>query len=261
MRRLWILVALALLVSAAGLVRAQDLDGMAIMKKVADREESKSSETETKMILVDNRGQQRERSLIVRAKQINKRDHVMTTFLSPPDVRGVKFLVIENPTGDDDQRIYLPAIKRARRISSSQKSGSFMGSQFSYEDLQSQDPEKYKHQRMADMQMAGHDCYVVQSVPLDPSDTQYSKAIWWVRKDAWVPIRAELYDKKGNLFKVLEVQELEKQPDGTWLTKLTKMSDVQQRKVTIMQIIKYQANVQIKDSVFTERFLTDESQE
>lgn len=261
MRRLWLLVALALLVSLAGFARAQELDGMAIMKKVADRDESNSSLTETKMILVDNRGQQRERKLLLRTKRIKNRDHVVTTFISPPDVRGVKFLVIENPTGDDDQRIYLPAIKRTRRISSSQKSGSFMGSQFSYEDLQSQDPAKFKHQRMADMPLNGQDCYVVQSTPLDVSDTQYSKSIWWVRKDAWVPIRAEFYDKKGNLFKVLEVQKLEKMPDGTWLTKLMKMSDVQARKVTIMQIIRHQANAPIKDSVFTERFLTDESQE
>jgi len=260
MRRYLIAGAIVLML-LAGLAVAQDLDGEAIVKKMTNRSESDTTISETKMIIVDADGNKRERKLLTRAKKIDGRGHIVTTFLAPPDVRGVKFLVIENPDGDDDQRIYLPALRRVRRITSSNKTDSFMGSTFSYADLQSYKSEDGTHTRKADMKLNGHDCFVVESIPKPETDTQYSKLIYWVRKDNFVPIRGEFYDKQGKLFKVLEVLKVEKLPDGTWLTKLTKMSDVQARRVTVLEIMTYKINEPIEDFYFTERFLKDESRE
>jgi len=212
-------------------------------------------------LLVDADGTKRERQLRTRTKKVNGLNRIVTTFLSPPDVRGVKFLVIEKKNEDDDQLHYLPALKRVRRITSSSKSDSFMGSTFSYADPQSHDPEKGNHERLKDMVLAGQDCYVVKTIPKNPADYEYSRLVYWVRKDNFMPVRGEFYDKDGKLLKVLEVLKLEKKPDGTWMTTLTKMSNVQKRNVTVLEIMNYQVDVAIEDFYFTERFLKDESQE
>jgi outer membrane lipoprotein-sorting protein len=136
-----------------------------------------------------------------------------------------------------------------------------MGSTFSYGDLQIRDPEEGKHTRLKDMVLGGQPCYVVQTVPKNMNDSDYGKLIFWVRKDNFIPIRGEFYNKDNKLWKVLEIFNLEQKPDGTWVARQTKMSDVIARKVTVMEILKYQINVTIEDSVFTDRFLSDESQE
>lgn len=261
MKRYTLITLLICVAILAGYALAEELDGEAIIKKMADREESISTITESQMTIVDAQGNQRVRRLRTRAKKVDNRNHVVTTFLSPPDVRGVKFLVIENPDGDDTQRIYLPALRRVRRITASSRGDSFMGSTFSYADLQSHDPDKGKHKRLADMALNGQDCYVVQTIPKDPDDTDYGRLVYWVRKDNFMPIRGEFYNKDGKLWKVLEILKLEKKADGTWLTKQTKMSDVISRRVTVIEIINYQIDVPIDDSYYTDRFLSDETQE
>ena len=264
MRSHLLIATLILLAAVAAYAWADDLSGDDIVKKMSNRAVSNTTISESKMTVVETNGTsgiQRVRNMRTRAKKINNLNHVVTTFLAPPDVRGVKFLVIENPSGENEQRIYLPAMRRVRRITAANRNESSMGSTFSYADLQIRNPDEAKHSRLKDMVLAGQDCYVVQSIPKNPTDTDYSKLIYWVRKDNFLPIRGEFYNKEGKLWKVLEVFGVEKKPDGTWVAKQTKMSDVINRRVTLMEILSYQVNVAIDDGVFTDRFLSDESQE
>jgi outer membrane lipoprotein-sorting protein len=246
----------------AALAWAEDLDGPAIVKKMAKANESQSSIAKAKMTIVDKNGAQRVRDLKLYTKLINGVRNAVTVFLSPPDVRGVKFLVIENKTGgDDDQRIYLPEQKRVRRITTSNKSSAFMGSTFAYADLQTPNAEKGKHKRLDDAKMAGFDCYVIESTPKKEDDYIYSRLIYWVRKDNFLPVRADFYDKKGQPWKVMEVGEHLQRADGTWYAKSTKMTNVQDRSSTTLDSGEQQINVPVADDVFTERFLSDESAE
>ncbi len=261
MRACLLIVVIVAGLFAVGVVFAEELDGQAIVEKMADQNESKSAETTAKMIIIDKHGKQRVRELLMRTKEKNGLRHTSTTFLAPPDLRGSKFLVIERKDADDDQRIYLPALKRVRRITSSNKSGSFMGSTFAYADLQTHDAKKGVHTRLADATVDGQDCYVVESVPKNPDDYVYSKLIYWVRKDNFLPIKGEFYDKKGTLWKRLEVSEIEQRNDGTWIGRKTKMNDLKKGTATVLELGEYKLNVKIDDAYFTERFLKDETME
>jgi len=259
-RRLLLLVGIVLLCCFA-FALAQELDGRAIVKKMSKANESKSSFTKAKMILVDKNGGWRTRNITIRSKLINDLRNTVTVFLAPPDVAGVKFLVQEQKGADDDQRIYLPEQKRVRRITTSNQSSSFMGSTFSYADLQSQNPDKGAHKRLNDMPMGSYDCYVVETTPKKEDDYIYGRLIYWVRKDNFLPVRGDFYDKKGQPWKVLEVSQHEQRPDGTWYAKQTKMTNVQDHTVTTIEVSEYKIDLPIDDSYFTERFLSDESQQ
>lgn len=259
-KRLALVAAIAALFCAWPTLAAE-LDGYGIIQKMEERNQSTSAVTNAKMIIMDNKGSQRVRELIMRTKEKNGLRHVVTTFLAPPEVRGSKFMVIEKKDADDDQRIYLPALKRVRRITSSNKAGSFMGSTFAYADLQSHDPDTGTHQRLADATVDGQDCYVVESTPNKPDDFIYSKFTYWVRKDNFLPIKGEFFDKKGHLWKRLTVANIEQRSDGTWIAKKTTMHDVQKGTSTVLELVDYQLDVKINDDYFSDRFLTDESLE
>jgi outer membrane lipoprotein-sorting protein len=256
-----LMIATLILGLLGGLALAAELDGKGIVDKMADQTMSQSGVTDAKMIIIDKNGNQRIREMRMRTKEKNGLRNVVTTFLAPPDVRGTKFLVIEKKDSDDDQRIYLPALKRARKITSSNKGGSFMGSTFSYADLQSHDADQGTHTRLPDAEIDGHAVYVVETVPNAADDEIYSKLVYWVRQDNFLPIKGEFYDKKGKLWKRLEVSEVEQRSDGTWIAKKTKMADVQKGTATILELGDYEIGSKIDDAYFTERFLTDETME
>ena len=261
MRARFTLLFLLFFAGLTALVLAAEPDAATIIKKMTEANQSQAAVSKAKMILIDKSGGQRVRDLLTRTKLINGVRNTVTTFLSPPDVKGVKFLVVETKNTDDNQRLYLPAMKRVRRITSANKSGSFMGSTFSYADLQAVDPDKGTHKRLADATVDGASCYVIESIPKKDGDSIYGRMINWVRKDNYFPIRGQFFDKKGVLWKTLEVGQLEQRADGTWMARRSKMSDVQAGTATIMELGEYQLNVKLDDQFFTERFLSDESQQ
>ena len=212
-----------------------------------------------KMTIYSKSGQTRERTLRARMKKENGLSRSVITFEEPADVRAVKFLVIENKDRDDDQMLYLSSIKRVRRIASSQRSGSFMGTDFSYNDLSSHDPDKGKHKLLPAETVDGKECYVVESIPNDPEDYGYGRAVWWVRKDNLVALKADLYDKSLALQKKMSASNLEEYKPGKWLAKKIEMKNVQKGTHTLIDIVKYKADANIPDDYFTERFLKDEA--
>ena len=252
-------IALCLLFLFSTFAVAQDLTGKQIVEKMRDREEAKTTIMQVKMTIFDKHGDQRVRSVINRMKDYSTGGKTAVTFIKPDDVKGTKFLVVENKKGDDDQLLYMPALKKVRRISSQQKSGKFMGTDFSYADLQSHDPDKGAHEKLGEEAVDGNDCYKVRTTPNDPDDYEYSKIIYWVRKDNFIPVKGEFYDKKGELLKVLTVSGMEKDAKGHWVVKDTVMKNVQKGTSTRMEILQHKTDTDIADDYFTERFLTDET--
>ena len=256
--KIMIIIIYALL-SAAGISVAQELTGKQIVEKMRDRGASDSIIMQVRMTITDRRGDNRVRSIISRMKDSKTGGKTVVTFVKPDDVKGTKFLVIENKTGDDNQFLFMPALGKVRRISSKQKSGKFMGTDFSYSDLQSHDPDKGTHTRLDDENLDGNDCYKVQTVPNNPDDYEYSKMIYWVRKDNDIPIKGEFYEDSGELLKVLTITKIEKNKDGQWVIKDSFMKNVQKGTSTRMEVIQYQTDIKLGDDFFTERFLKDES--
>ena len=248
---------LAVLLCLSFAVGAYAVTGTEIVQKVHDRDDGDSAASETTMILINDKGQEKERTIRMISKDYGDLSKSMIRFLAPADVKGTGFLVWENADRDDDQFLYLPALKQdPRRIASSEKSSRFMGTEFTYEDMENRKVEKDTHTYLNDEEVDGHLCHVVESVPKEGEESQYGKFISWVRPDIWIPIRIEFYDENMELLKILTVSEIE-QIDGIWTTIESTMDNVQEGRKTILRVGEVQYNLDIPDDYFTERYLKE----
>ncbi|MGC9312376.1 MAG: outer membrane lipoprotein-sorting protein [Sediminispirochaetaceae bacterium] len=231
------------------------LDGSAIIENAYNLPTGETSHSLVEMKLIDEGGEVHSRVVenwsMESAAGTNSN---VIVFHSPATVKDTRFLSIENTNRDDDQWIYLPALGRVRRIAASEGDSSFMGTDFTYNDMQSREVYEDNHTLLREERFEEWDCYVVESIPKDPSSTQYSRRIQWIIKDTWMPVKGELYDKDGELLKVLSVRRLER-VQGFWTAIDTTMENVQTGHSTELNIKKLVYNQDIPDSLFTVNFL------
>lgn len=233
-----------------------DDKGREIMEKVKEVRKVKSIRSRWRMTLIDGRKKEtRERELITLAKEEKGLSKSITKFLKPDDVAGTGFLQIEEKEGKSVQYLYIPAIKKERRIPEGERSGRFMGSDFTYEDMEVRDISRDTHNYLRDEKINGIDTYVVESIPVDPRSSQYSKVISWIRKDNFVPVKLEFYDKHGDHFKTLTAQKVELIGEQ-WLVTHSVMEDYKREHKTIMELIEVEVNIPIDDSKFSIRALS-----
>ncbi|MCP4906388.1 MAG: outer membrane lipoprotein-sorting protein [bacterium] len=207
---------------------ADDPKARTIMVRVDERDDGDDQTSNLQMVLIDKRGKQRVRELRSFSKDKGEDTNSMMFFLSPADVQDTGFLTYDydDPDRDDDQWLYLPALKKTKRIASSDKSGSFMGSDFSYADMTDRPLEKYDYQLLQESEVGGHPVWVIQATPIDEDEideTGYTKSIQFIRKDIDVAIRTKIWVKKGKRNKYMEVQEIE-QIDGIWVPTVMTMT-------------------------------------
>ncbi len=129
-------------------------------------------------------------------------DKTLIVFDQPKDVKGTALLSYSHKTGSDDQWLYLPALKRVKRIASKNKSGPFMGSEFAYEDLSSQEIEKYTYKHIQDDQLNDRAVFLIERNPVDPN-SGYSYQRVWIDQERYIPLQIEYYDRKQSLLKTL----------------------------------------------------------
>ena len=207
---------------------ADDPKAREIMTAVDAREDGDNQTSNMQMVLIDKRGKQRVRELRSFRKDKDPDELSMMFFLSPADVEDTGFLTydFDDADRDDDQWLYLPALKKTKRIASSDKSGSFMGSDFSYADMTDRPLEKYEYQLLKEGELDGHPVWIIQSTPIDDDEideTGYTKSVQFVRKDNYVVIQAKIWVKKGKRNKYMKVEELE-QIDGIWVPTVMTMT-------------------------------------
>ena len=153
----------------------------------------------TKMVLTNSKGKTRTNTMVSRSMDSNKKQIIW--FLEPKDDKGVAFLKIEHDEKDDEMRMWLPAFKKVRRISSKKKGDSFMGSDLSYEDLSSRDLDENDYNRLDDEIIESKDCYVVEIIPRKEAKSSYSRHKSWIEKSTLMLVQEESYDKRGVLKK------------------------------------------------------------
>ncbi len=173
--------------------------GLEIAKMVDEKPTPKDMSSKTRMVLTNAKGKTRINEMASRSMDGNKKQIIW--FLEPKDDRGVSFLKIEHNDSDDEMRMWLPAFKKVRRISSKKKSDSFMGSDMSYEDLTNRNLNENNYNRLDDENVNGVDCYVLEIIPKKDAKSSYSKHISWIAKDGLFSVKEESYDKRGKLFK------------------------------------------------------------
>ena len=207
--------------------------------------------TDTVMILRNRLGQENRRQL--RNKILEKEhdgDKSLTLFDSPGDVRGTILLTFSHKVGDDDQWLYLPALKRVKRISASNKSGAFMGSEFAFEDLGSREVEKYGHRYLKSEMLDERECYVLEQVPLNKKNSGYSRIISWLDKTTYRLIREEYYDQKQRLLKTLFCREYQQYLGFLWKAHRLEMVNHQNGKQTDLLFSNFQFRVGLSDADF-----------
>lgn len=191
------------------------------------------TQAEMTMILRNSQGETSERKMRLKSFEVqDDGDKGLTIFDEPKDVSGTAFLSFSHNTKPDDQWLYLPALKRVKRISSRNKSGPFMGSEFAYEDMGSFEPEKYEFTYLRDEPCAQDmTCHVVESDPVDKF-SGYTRQISWIDTEHMRAVKTEYYDRKNTLLKTLELSEWKLYKDKFWRAHKLDMQNHQNGKST-----------------------------
>lgn len=186
------------------------------------------------MILRNRQGDESTRRIRVRTLEVEgDGDKSLTIFDSPRDVKGTAFLSYTHATQPDDQWLYLPALKRVKRIASANKSGPFMGSEFAYEDLTSQEIEKYSYKWLRDEALDERDTYVIERYPAYKY-SGYTRQVAWVDKEMYQALKVEFYDRKNAPLKTLVARDYKRYLDQYWRPDRMDMENHQTGKSTTL---------------------------
>jgi outer membrane lipoprotein-sorting protein len=252
----------ALLTAPAGSAApAQQPSAKEIMERNFFVSKVSSLRIESTMVLVNARGQERIRRNTAMFKlQPNGIDSkIVIQFSAPADITGTAVLQVEHADGEDDLWIYLPALKKSRRLVANNKKDSFAGSDFSYGDITLPKIDLYRHSLLRTEKVDGADCYVVESVPVTDaikSNTGYSRKVTWVRTDSFMESKVDYYDVAGRLLKTQTTgrHQLIEPAKGRWFALSREMTNHQTGHRTKIEAAKAEA-VPISDDTFTTRFL------
>jgi len=248
------------LMSASALVTAASLtpeqQGMEISQEVKKRDVGwGDSKADMMMFLRNEHGQESVREIKIKSlEQQSDGDKSLTIFNKPKDVKGTAFLSYSHHTGADDQWLYMPALKRVKRISSRNKSGPFMGSEFSFEDFSSFEVEKYTYKYLGDDVVNGQDNFMVEQFPLD-ENSGYTRRIVWVDKDEYLVQKIDYYDRKNALLKTLTYVNYQEYLGKYWRAQSMQMENHQSGKSTELTWNNYTFNNGLKAADFSRNAL------
>ena len=251
-----ILLLLALTASVNLVAQTPEEKGLEIAQAANDYDEGfESSETALTMILKNKQGQESTRYMNNQTLELTADgDKSLIVFNSPKDVEGTATMTFTHKEGPDDQWLYLPALKRVKRISSSNKSGPFMGSEFAYEDLSSQEVEKYTYKYLRDENFNGQDTYVVERYPLDPK-SGYTKQVVWYNKANYRLEKTDFYDRKGALLKTLTYRDYKEYLGKHWRAGEMYMVNHQTEKSTLLKFGDYKFKTGLAENDFSQNSL------
>ena len=263
----------ALAVAVAALVVptvAQDLTADAIARRVQDRDTGRDSRLEMRMKLFDRRGRERERALTMlslrgrsnpgAAKNAPEGDRLLIRFTYPNDIRGTGFLVWEHPDREDERFLYLPSLGRVRRIAGSEAQESFVGSDFTYEDIGGREFDEYTY-AIAEANATwtppsggpARPAWRLESRRKDVN-AEFPRVVSTVLKDSFVVVAADIYNRRDEKQKVYSVRRLE-QVEGIWTVMDAEMTNAIERTRTELVIESADYDVGLAEGAFTRREL------
>jgi hypothetical protein len=174
-------------------------------------------------------------------------------FFQPADVKDMTFMVYKYPSTDDDRWLFVPALNMVRRIAAQDKRSSFVGSDFTYEDVSGRDTEDDMHIIVKEEKLGASVCYVIKSTP-KAADMDYKYKLSWIDKTNFLPLKEEYYDSREELYKVFTADQIENIKGFPTVTRRT-MKNLKNRHRTEVVYIKTDYNIGIAKNLFTERFL------
>lgn len=230
--------------------------GLEISKEAKKRDLGWGDSTaDMSMLLRNKQGQESSREIKIKSLEVlADGDKSLTIFNKPRDVKGTAFLSFSHPKDADEQWLYLPALKRVKRISSRNKSGPFMGSEFAFEDLSSFEIEKYSYKYLGDETINDLDNFKVEQYPVD-ENSGYTKRIVWLDKQEYRVQKIEFYDRKNSLLKTLSFIDYKQYLDKHWRADTQQMINHQNGKSTELKWTNYAFKTGLKDGDFNRNSL------
>lgn len=208
-----------------------------------------------KMVLRNRSGKESVRNVRVKTLEVTgDGDKSLSIFDEPADVKGTASLTWSHSQKPDEQWLYLPALKRVKRISSKNKSGPFMGSEFAFEDIGSQEVDKYTYKYLRDETLEGSDTFVLERYPTD-KNSGYTKQVAWIEKERYIALKVEYYDRKGALLKTLNASGFEQFLDKHWRPTQMDMVNHQSGKSTTLRFENYAFKTGLSDRDFAKNAL------
>jgi len=247
-----------LLISQPVMAETPQETGLAIAVAADERDAGFGDFTADMVMTLKNRkGQTSVRNLRVRTLEVEgDGDKSLSIFDRPRDVKNTVMLTYAHGLKPDDQWLYLPAVKRVKRIHSKSKSGPFMGSEFAFEDLGSQEVEKYSYKFLREESCSdGWQCYVVERIPAY-EHSGYTRQIIWIDTVEYRPVKIEFYDRKDALLKTLEMSSYQEYIGRYWRADVMSMQNHQTKKSTVLEWENYRFRTGLSDRDFNPNTLS-----
>ena len=240
----------------AALALSAEERGLEIAREVDKRDTGFKDQTaEMIMELRNKQGDKSIRHVRVKTLEVTgDGDKSLSIFDQPADVKGTAVLTYSHAIKPDDQWLYLPALKRVKRISSKNKSGPFMGSEFAYEDISSQEIEKYTYKYIKDETINGVDCFVIERYPAY-KHSGYTRQVAWINNQEYRPERIVFYDRKNSLLKTLNYSGYQQYLNQFWRADEMLMENHQTGKSTLLRWNNYQFQVGLNEKDFSRNSL------
>lgn len=249
------LACLAALTAACGLVRAGELTGLQIVQRMDSLGSVKDLTAQLDMKTAQKSGTKNfyKMSMVVKGTPDGGRK-MLIRMLGPATIKGTAILSISRPGVADETWLYLPALGKPRRIAASERGGSFMGSDFSYEDMGLINASDFTYNLVRTEKVDGEDMYVVDSIPVSESaksSSGYASKTWWVRKDTFTRARAECRNSSGKVIKVLRSWKVFELVPGSYFTSFMEMTNVKSGSATLLTFSEMKANTGVSDALFS----------
>lgn len=259
----WIVVLTVIAIRTAA-VQAQELSGEEIMRRsnIARYYPGKDMQARMAMRLVAGEGRERIREFTLSRYNLQEggEQRYFIYFHRPPDVRDTALLVWKYPNRDDDRWLYIPAVKQVRRIAASDKHTSFVGSDFTYEDVSGRDTAEDTHKLLREEKVEGQETFVIESVPREMGGADFSRKVSWIDKVTLLPLKEEYFDSRGDLARVFTAGDVKK-VEGFWTMMKRVMKNTQSGHWTEVTFSKVRYNLKLSTEVFSERSLRAPSAE
>jgi outer membrane lipoprotein-sorting protein len=247
---------LSITLPAAALAQSPEQKGLEIAQAAKAYDRGFTDFTANMVMTLKNKSGQTSRRLIrIRTLEVEgDGDKSLSIFDEPADVKGTKMLTYSHGLEPDDQWLYLPALKKVKRISSRNKSGPFMGSTFAFEDLGSQEVEKYSYKYLRNEPCGEMDCYVIERYPAYEF-SGYTRQVAWIDTEGYRIVKAEYYDRKKSLLKTLIASDFQQYLGHYWRPGLMNMVNHQTGKSTLLEWQDYEFKTGLTDRDFRSQTL------
>jgi len=254
-------IALSLLALLPAPARADDPAAREIMERQKKLHETSSETSTVVMLLVDKGGHKKQREI----KSWNKTmadglSRSLMVFSAPQDLAGTALLSWELENQQAKQWLFMPATGKLQRVAASSKADYFMGTDFTYEDMEPDDLNQFDMALTGSVELDGQDCHVIEVTPATEAkrkESGYGKRVFTVRKDITFTVKIEYFDPRGRLLKVQTARDLENVRADMWMARKTLMDNLREKHKTLMGLVSRDVDAAIDDEVFNEHFVTE----